>query len=145
MNWKTEAIDKLKQYEARKNALVSIPQELEALRLARRSIRSATADSTPARGGGSGREDAMLSSIVKEQELLGSLGLAQNWTRQVEQGLAVLSREERLVLDRFYINSSKGAAERLADELHMDVKTVYRHKDAALRRFTIALYGCVES
>lgn len=145
MNWKTEAIDKLKQYEARKNALVSIPQELEALRLARRSIRSATADSTPARGGGSGREDAMLSSIVKEQELLGSLGLAQNWTRQVEQGLAVLSREERLVLDRFYINPAKGNVDRLCGELNVEKSQVYARKDAALRKFTIALYGCCET
>lgn len=145
MNWKTEAIDKLKQYEARKNALRSIPQELEALRLARRSIRSATADSTPARGGGSGREDAMLSSIVKEQELLGSLGLARNWTRQVEQGLAVLSREERLVLDRFYINPAKGNVDRLCGELFVEKSQVYARKDAALRKFTIALYGCCET
>lgn len=145
MNWKTEAVDKLRHYEARKNALKSIPEELKSLRSARRSLRSVTSDSAPTRGGGNNREDVLLSSMVKEQELEQSLEQAQIWVENVESGLSVLTEEERLVLDRFYINSSKGAAERLADELNLDVKTVYRHKDIALRRFTIALYGCVES
>ena len=145
MNWKTEAVDKLRQYEARKNSLKSIPVEIEQLKAARRSIRSATADSTPVHGGGSGREDAMLSSIVKEEELERSLEQARKWVALVEAGLEILTDEERLVLDRFYIHSERGAAERAASDLGIDAKTAYRRKDAALRRFTIALYGGIES
>lgn len=37
------------------------------------------------------------------------------------------------------------AVEDLASELIIDTKTVYRRKDSALRKFTIALYGVVES
>lgn len=145
MNWKAEAVDKLRQYEARKNALNTIPGEIDQLRRSRTAIRSATADSTPVHGGGSGREDMMLSSIVKEQELEQSLKETRRWVAGMETALGVLSEEERLVLDRFYINASRGAAERAAADLGVDVKTAYRRKDAALRRFTIALYGCVES
>ena len=144
MNWKTEAVDKLRQYEARKNSLKSIPVEIEQLKAARRSIRSATADSTPVHGGGSGREDAMLSSIVKEEELERSLEQARKWVALVEAGLEVLTDEERQVLDRFYINSAKGNVERLCEELHLEKSQVYSRKDAALRKFTISLYGCCE-
>ena len=42
MNWKYEAIDKLKQYGAKKQALRSIPVEISRLESAMKSIRSAT-------------------------------------------------------------------------------------------------------
>lgn len=144
MNWKYEAIDKLKQYEAKKQALNSIPMEIDRLELAMKSIRSATADGTPVSGGGSGREDMLLSNIVHREELERSLEQAQKWVDLVDAGLEILSEEERLVLDRFYINPEKGAADRLAGDLGIDVKTVYKRKDAALRKFTISLYGGTE-
>ena len=145
MNWKTEAADKLRQYEARRNSLKSIPAEIEQIRISRAAIRSATADASPVRGGGSGREDMLLSSIVKEEELERSLEMARKWVDLVDAGLEILTEDERLVLDRFYLRPSKGAAERAATDLGVDVKTAYKRKDSALRRFTIALYGSVES
>lgn len=145
MNWKYEAIDKLKQYEAKKQSLESIPFEIARLGSVMKSIRSATADGTPVQGGGSGREDMMLSNIVQREELERSLEQAQKWVDLVDAGLDILSEEERLILDRFYIHSERGAADRLAGDLHMDVKTVYKRKDDALRRFTISLYGGTES
>lgn len=55
MNWKREAIDKLKNYEAHQKALETIPQEIRRLEIGYTSIRSATTDSTPISGGGSTR------------------------------------------------------------------------------------------
>jgi hypothetical protein len=144
MNWKPEAIDKLRQYEAKKTALKTIPEELARLKSTAQSIRSATADGTPVQGGGSGREDMLLSNIVQREELERSLEQAKLWVALTDAGLDVLTSEERLILDRFYIHPERTVAERLAGDLNVDVKTVYRRKDAALRRFTIALYGCVE-
>ncbi len=69
MNWKYEAIEKLRQYEAKKQALTSIPTEIARLESSMRSIRSATTDGTPVQGGGSAREDMMLSNIVHREEL----------------------------------------------------------------------------
>lgn len=144
MNWKYEAIDKLKQYEAKKQALNSIPMEIDRLELAMKSIRSATADGTPVSGGGSGREDMYLSNIVHREELERALEQAQKWVDLVDAGLEILSEEERLVLDRFYINPAKGNVDRLCGELNVEKSQVYNKKDAALRHFTICLYGCCE-
>lgn len=145
MNWKYEAVDKLKQYEAKKQSLISIPMEIARLESAMQNIRSATADGTPVSGGGSGREDMLLSNIVQREELERSLEQARKWVALVDAGLEILTAEERKILDRFYVHPERGAADRLAGDLHVDVKTVYRRKDDALRRFTISLYGGTEN
>lgn len=145
MIWKQEAIEKLRQYEAKRLAMKTIPQEIKRLELNMQSIRSATADGSPAKGGGSGREDMYLSNIAHREELERSLEQAEIWVSLTEAALELLSKEERLLLDRFYIHPEKCAADRLAGDLHMDVKTVYRRKDDALRKFTISLYGGTES
>lgn len=145
MDWKFEASEKLKQYEAKKQSLRSIPGEIARLESEMLSIRSATADGTPVKGGGSGREDRLLSNIVHREELERALERAKIWVELVDAGLEILSREERQILERFYIYPEKGAADRLAGDLMVDVKTVYRWKDAALRHFTVCLYGGTES
>lgn len=144
MNWKMEAIEKLKQYEAKKQALGSIPEEIKWLELAMQSIRSASTDGNPVQGGGSGREDMYLSNIVQREELGRSLEQAKKWVALVDAGLELLSRDERLILDRFYIRPSKGNVDRLCGELGIEKSQVYSRKDAALRHFTISLYGCCE-
>ena len=145
MNWKKEAIEKLKEYNARKQAIASIPMEIAQLESAVRGIRSASADGVAISGGGSGREDMLLSNICKREELKCSLRDAKVWVRRVDAGLAVLNQEERLILDRFYVNPARGNVDRLCVELNVEKPTVYRRKDDALRRFTICLYGCTEN
>ena len=144
MNWKFEAIEKLKQYEAKKQSLTCIPEEIARLESAMQSIRSATADGKPVKGGGSGREDMMLSSIVHREELERSLEQAKMWVALVDAGLETLSAEERLILNRFYIHPAKGNVDRLCGELGVEKSQVYARKDAALHHFTISLYGCSE-
>ncbi len=87
----------------------------------------------------------LLSNIVLREELSLALDLARDWVKRVEDGLSVLTSEERLVLERFFIRPEKHAADRLAGDLHLDVKTVYRRKEAAVHKFTTALYGCTEN
>lgn len=145
MIWKQEAVEKLRQYEAKRLAMKTIPLEIKRLELNMQSIRSAVSDGSPAKGGGSGREDMYLSNIVHREELERSLEQAEIWVSLTEAALELLSKEERLLLDRFYIHPEKCAADRLAGDLHMDVKTVYKRKDDALRKFTISLYGGTES
>lgn len=144
MDWKKEAIDKLRRYEAKKQALVSIPAEIRRLELKAGSIRSATADGTPAQGGGSGREDMMLSNIVHREELERSLEQARICVELTTAGLEILNDEERLVLDRFYIHPGKGNLDRLCGELGVEKSQAYERRNCALRKFTIALYGVTE-
>ncbi len=145
MNWKREAIDKLKNYEAHREALENIPKEIKRLESAYAGIRSATTDGTPVSGGGNTREDFMLSNIVHRDELKRRLREARLWVAQVDKALAVLDDEERLVLDRFYIHRAKGNVGELCERLNVEQATVYRKRDSALRRFTIALYGVTET
>ena len=145
MNWKREAIDKLKNYEAHKQALECLTKEIRRLESAYTGIRSATTDGTPISGGGNTREDSMLSNIVHRDELKRRLREARLWVAQVDKALAVLDDEERLVLDRFYIHRAKGNVGELCERLNVEQATVYRKRDSALRRFTIALYGVTEN
>ena len=145
MNWKREAIDKLKNYEARREALENIPKEIKRLESAYAGIRSATTDGTPVSGGSNTREDSMLSNIVHRDELKRRLKEARLWVAQVDKALAVLDDEERLVLDRFYIHRAKGAVEALCESLSLEKSAVYDRRDKALRHFTLALYGVTET
>lgn len=144
MNWKYEAIEKLKDYEAKKQSLTTIANEIHRLEMDYTRIRSATGDGTPVRGGGSTREDMLLSNIVHRGELERALEMARTWVALVDAGLELLTPEERLVLERFYMHSERGNVERLCTEMGCEKATVYRRRDAALRRFTLALYGDTE-
>ena len=144
MIWKNEAVSRLKAYQAKKLALENIPMEIRQQVLALSSIRSADPDSAPVRGN-STREDAMLNNMVYRSELEESYLRTRLWVDATDRALGVLNQEERILLERFFICAEPKAADRLAGDLHMDVKTVYRRKDEALRKFTIALYGMAES
>lgn len=142
MDWKIEATDKLKQYEAKRQALQSIPLEIAQIESTMTGIRSARTDNIVVRNSSENvRENMMLSCIVRKEELQRNLEQAGLWVESVNSALNVLSSEERKILDRMYIKQEKKAADRLSGELFVDLKTVYRWKDDALRKFTIALYG----
>lgn len=145
MNWKFEAIEKLKEYAARKNAITSIPEEIKRLEEDAQRIRAASTDATPVHGGGRSREDMLLSNIVQREELQRRLSDAQRWVDIVDGGLSVLTDDDRLVLDRFYIHPMRGNVDRLCDDLAIEKAAVYKRKEKALRRFTVALYGLTES
>ena len=145
MNWRHEAIDKLRNYEAHKQAFECLPKEIRRLESAYTGIRSATTDGTPVSGGGNTREDSMLSNIIHRDELKRQLKEAGLWVSQVDEALDILSDEEKMVLERLFIHPVKGAMSALSEQLNIDKTTVYRRRDKALRRFTIALYGAVET
>lgn len=145
MNWKDSAIDRLRRYDAMRLAVSNIPAEIARLEVQASSIRGARIDSTPVNSGGSGREDAMLTNLVQRKELEWSLEQAKNWVKTVDNALSALSPEQRLVLTRLYIMPERKNIERLCMELGMEHSSIYRRRDQALHRFTIALYGFISS
>lgn len=144
MDWKIEAREKLWQYEARKKALESIPEEIRRLEAEYRSIRSSAGGDASVHGE-SRREDAMLSNIVRREELARQLESARKWVELVDGALAVLDEERRLILERMYIHRQRGAAQRLMEELGVEKSVLYKRAEKALRLFTIALYGGVDT
>ena len=144
MNWKQEAIEKLKKLEAMQLSIENIPQEIKRLEIAACGLRGAATDRTPVKGGGSRREDALLTNIVHRQELKYNREQAAHWVKATQNALSALTMEENLILTRMYIRPERGALERLSGELELEQSSLYRHRDRALRKFTMALYGVDE-
>lgn len=145
MDWKKEATEKLRDLEVKKQALRSIPQERERIRCLMEGIRSAGVDGAPVRGSTTKREDRLLGCIMKLQELDRTEKQAHLWVDMVSGALDKLEAEERKVLDRLYVCPVKNGVDALCEEMAVERATVYRRRDGALRRFTLAMYGGVES
>ena len=144
MNWKAEAKEKLRRYDAMRLATINIPEEIERLEIDAQSIRSARMDGTPVTGGGNRREEALLNNIVHRQELAWTLQQAQMWLKTTDRALSVLPNDDKLILHRLYIYPQQGALEKLCKELGIESSSIYRRRDRALRRFTLAFYGIDE-
>lgn len=144
MNWQKESIQRLRDYEARKQALANIEEERKACELRAHSIRAARTDGEPVKEGGNKREDALINNIVKRDELAVSLEIAEREVAVTESALRMLTEEERRILYIFYINRPRGHVELLSDELCVEKSRVYELKDIALRKFTLACYGVVD-
>ena len=144
MNWKSEAKEKLQRYDAMRLATINIPQELERLEIDAQSIRSPKLDAVGRSSDNRRREEALLNNIIHRQELLWTLEQAQMWLKSTDRALTALTNDEKLILHRLYIYPEKGGIERLCKELGLEVSTIYRRRDRALRRFTLAYYGIDE-
>ena len=140
MNWKTEAVEKLKSYDAMRKSAENIPEELRRLELAATGIRSAAIGEMSVKGNGR-REDALLSIMMQKQELQWALEQAQLWIRTTNRALGALSSEEKLILYRLYMYPEKGSVERLCNDLGVEQSSIYRKRDRALQKFTLAFYG----
>lgn len=143
--WKYKAIDKLKDYSLKKTALVNLPEEIRRLEIDAQRIKSATADGTPVKGGGSGREERLISNIVEREEHKAKLSIAKITVEMVDRGLAVLDPDERHILDTMYIYRTKGSVSRLMEEYNLaEESSLYKKVNKALLRFTMAMYGVTE-
>lgn len=145
MDWKREAADKLRTYAAKKNSIRLSTERIEQLESDITRIRSASADGTPVAGGTNIRDDIVVNNIAEREEMRVARENAQRSIELIDTALKELDETERLLLDRFYIHRKKGNVERLCEELAAEKATVYRWKDQALRHFTLALYGAIET
>lgn len=144
MNWKAEATEKLRRYDAMRLASLNLPAEIKRLTLEARRIRSARTDSIPVIGGENKQEDALISNLLHRQELENTLRQAKLWLTTTDRALSVLSAEEKLILHRLLIYPQPHAMEQLCSDLGQEQSTLYRKRDHALRRFTLAFYGISE-
>lgn len=145
VNWCVFSIQRLKDYESKKDAINNLTEQIKTLEDRFTSIRSATMDGTPVQGGNDNkREQMLINNIATREELKNNLEIIQHEIDITEKGLAALTETELKILTRFYINRSKGYVERLCDELYISKTELYRQKEDALKRFTMVCYGIVE-
>lgn len=128
MDWRAEAISKLKEYPARKQAAVGLPAEIQRVDLQYQAARDA------------GSKDDALSAAALKAELQDRLKETELWVSFVVGALEILDPEELKVLDCFYIHPAKNKTAALGTSL----QEAYPIRDRALRRFTFALYGISE-
>ena len=141
MNWKQEAMERLQRYEPMVRSLQNIPLELARLEEDAKQLRSGRPEleriqSTPGRG-----EGRLVDNIVLRQELKHSYEDARLWVEITDSAISALTEEEKLVLFHLYVHPQRGAVELLCQELGVEQSSVYRKRDAALWRFTLAMYG----
>ena len=144
MNWKAEAKEKLQRYNAMRLAVINIPEEMERLEIDAQSIRATRFDAPVVNTAGSRREDKLLDNIIHRQELAWTLQQAQSWLKTTDRALSALTNEEQRLLHRLYIYPEMGAVEQLCKELGVEVSSVYRRRDKALKHFTLAYYGITD-
>ena len=145
MNWKNEAVAKLRRYDAMQRATVNIPLEINRLKAESEAVGCGL--SAGAYGGRDMRrkEDLLMDNLMIRQQLQWSLDQAECWTGTISRALAALEPEERLILQQMYIVPQSGALERLSDSLGVEKSSIYRRRDKALQKFTLSLYGAEES
>ena len=144
MNWKEEATKKLSRYPYMRQASENIPREIKRLERQATAIRSAGTNA-PIICGKNGREDMLLDNLVERQELQWALQNAKDWMGVTDRALSTLRQDEREILSRMLIFPEEGALASLCTDLGVESSSIYRRRDAALRKFTLALYGSLDS
>ena len=145
MNWKHEAVNKLRRYDAMQRATVNLPLEIKRLKAETEGVRSGLQVGFAGGKSSRSKEDALLDNLMKRQQLQWSLDQAQSWTGTVSRALEALKPEERLILQQMYILPREGAVGQLMEALSVERSTLYRRRDKALKKFTLSLYGGEES
>ena len=145
MQWKEEAMEKLKNYKAMRLAEKNIPEQICMLEASAASLRSPSAPKVGGSGSVRSREDALISNMAERQELEWNLARVKQWLAVTDRGLKALSNEELVILQRMYLYPERGAVNRLCGELGVEQATVYRKRDKALQHFTTAMYGFLET
>lgn len=125
MNTKQEAKKELQCYKARKVSAVNLESRMRALD---RQLENADESS---------REE--LSD--RRRRFGAQLECVNLWLGAVENALGTLSREEKLTLERFFIDRQPGWLMDLCEELFLEQAAIYKLKDRALRKFALAMYG----
>ena len=145
MNWKTEAVYKLREYNSKKKALANLEEKIKMKETEITAIRTSQLSQAPSHGTNENTaQDRLISSIAEKDELKLNLAIVRRQIAAIERGLAALDEEQRTVLDMFFIDRQCGYIGQLCDMLNVEVATVYRKKDEALRKFTVIMYGIIE-
>lgn len=140
MNWKKEAQDRLRNYHSIRHACRNIPQEIK--RLENMALSPGRVSLAELGGMGTGRgDDKLINNIVYMQELQWRWEQTRHWLEVTDSALLCLEPEEKRILERLYMDQEKGGLERLCRELGVEQSSVYRRRDRALLKFTLALYG----
>lgn len=145
MDWKKIAINKLVEYPIKKEALKNLKAQLAALEAKSVSLKGFVSDKIPTSGGGDMYSDKQLDIIVEKDELLARYNITRKEIIPTENALNKLTEDERWLVDT-YVQGLKGIELETAMDarLHFGKTACYCKRTAALKKFTLLLYGVIE-
>lgn len=145
MDWKSVAIGKLVDYPDKKESLKNIKSQIYALEAKSTSVKGFVTDKIPTAGGGNVYSDKQLDIIVEMEELRARYNITRKELIPIENALDKLNEEERWLVDT-YSRRLKGIALENAmwEKLHYQKTVAYSKRTAAIKRFTMLLYGIIE-
>ena len=143
MDWRENAKDDLKEYNARKVGIGTLKKRIAYLESQMDGLKSQ--DLTIDRVQGGEHSDALLTLLDEKTRLENNLKFADEIIERVERGIAMLTDNENKVLTAAFINRGDGYIEKLCLSLGFERSQIYRIRDAALRKYTYATYGMVIS
>lgn len=141
MNWREEAVQRLSDYRYVRNSIRSMQNQIKQLQMEAEGIKSRSFDQISVPGNAGRREDRLLNNLVCRQQLEQAVEQADLWVQITDQALQSLMPEDKQLLDQIYIQGERANVTDIAAQMGMERSTIYRRKDEALRRFTVALYG----
>ena len=141
VDWKRVAIDDLRSYALQKDSLASTKELAESIAKRLQSPSGGGYDREPVMGGCSTVEDRWIAGIVEKELLWEAYETTAQHISRIEHALAMLSDDERLVLELFYINRPRRYIDELCERLCVEQSRVYQIKDKALSKFTLAMFG----
>lgn len=135
MDWKTCAVDDLRRYNHMKIGILNSKDKLRAL--------SRVADEGRMLSGKNGKrmDSRLVDAIVESERLKSNISAAESLTALVERGLSSLEHDERRVLEAFYMSDRPKTVRQIKEEFGYATRSVYRLRDSALKKFTLAMYG----
>ena len=141
MNWKQEAVERLRLYSGMKQAVKNLPQELKRLEQEASNTGSGNLERIGNSSKAHSRENWLMNNIIQRQELRRAYNNAVQWLNVTDGALNTLPKEDQRILSLMNIEPVSGAAAALCAELGCEQSSVYRRRDKALYQFTVALYG----
>ena len=144
MKWNKEAVQDLRDYESLEAFIKSYPEQMKALEEDFCSLKACVTDKIPVMGGVSRVDDNLINNIAKRERLAMNYAAAQKRYNLIKEALDTLDERQRHILDCFFIHRQNNHIDALCDELHLEQAQIYRLKDQALYRFTLAMYGMTE-
>lgn len=135
MDWKSCAVDDLRKYNLLKIGVLNSRDRIRAVEAAAERGRiSVQNDSMHT-------DSRLIDAMVESERLNMNINTAESLIKLIDRGLSALDEAEKKVLEKFYMSSSPVNIHELERYLGYQARTVYRLRDRALTKFTLAMYG----
>lgn len=135
MDWKMCAIEDLRRYKFIKLGIIN---SKERLALINTRINSSFLVSKKRC---TRKNPELMNAVVEVNKLRSNISSAQNMIKLIERALDSLTEEEREILDKSYMDGSPKSVNVVSKQLGFSSRSLYRLRDEALEKFTLAMYG----